>query len=163
MDAITCLKTRRSIRAYDPRPVSDETIADIVDCGRLAPTAMNEQPWVFVVVRDPAVRRRIAEAMGHSAFVAEAPVCVAVLCRQSDYLLEDGSAATENLLLAATAHGLGSCWIAGHKMAYASEIVRLLGAPDDQVLVSMVSIGFAAESPSPDKRTLSDVLRWERF
>jgi nitroreductase len=163
MDAITCLKSRRSIRAYDRRPVSDETIADIVDCGRLAATAMNEQPWVFVVVRDPAVRRLIAEAMGHSAFVAEAPVCVAVLCRQSDYLLEDGSAATENLLLAATAHGLGSCWIAGHKMAYASEIVRLLGAPDDQVLVSMVSIGFAAESPSPDKRTLSDVLRWERF
>jgi nitroreductase len=163
MDAITCLKRRRSIRAYDRRPVSDETIADIVDCGRLAATAMNEQPWVFVVVRDPAVRRLIAEAMGHSAFVAEAPVCVAVLCRQSDYLLEDGSAATENLLLAATAHGLGSCWIAGHKMAYASEIVRLLGAPDDQVLVSMVSIGFAAESPSPDKRTLSDVLRWERF
>jgi nitroreductase len=163
MDAITCLKSRRSIRAYDRRPVSDETIADIVDCGRLAATAMNEQPWVFVVVRDPAVRRLIAEAMGHSAFVAEAPVCVAVLCRQSDYLLEDGSAATENLLLAATAHGLGSCWIAGHKMAYASEILRLLGAPDDQVLVSMVSIGFAAESPSPDKRTLSDVLRWERF
>ena len=163
MDAITCLKTRRSIRAYDPRPVPEETIADIVDCGRLAPTAMNEQPWTFVVVREAVARRRIAEIMGHSGFVAEAPVCIAVLCRQTDYLLEDGSAATENLLLAATGHGLGSCWIAGHKMAYASEIVRLLGAPDGQVLVSLVSIGLAAESPLPEKRMLSDVLRWERF
>jgi nitroreductase len=163
MDAISCVKLRRSIRAFEPRPVPDEIVADVVDCGRLAATAMNEQPWTFVAVREASSRRRIAEIIGHSGFVAEAPVVIAVLCRRTDYFVEDGSAATENMLIGATAHGLGSCWIAGHKMAYADELLRLLGAPEDQALVSMVAVGFPAEAPSPEKRPLSEVLRWDRY
>ncbi len=163
MDALECLKTRRSVRAYTTDPVPTPIIEDLIDCARLAPTAMNRQPWSFVVVRDQATRARIAELTGHAAFLAQAPVCIAVFCRAGDYWIEDGSAATLNLLNAARAHGLGSCWVAGHPLDYAGPISTLLGAPSDHQLLSLVAVGHAAEDPHPDKRPLAEVLRWDRF
>ena len=163
MDAIEVLKTRRSVRAYKGNPVPRKTIEDIVDCGRLVPTAINIQPWDFVVVTDPDVVRRIAGTTDHGKFIADAPVCVLVLCRDTKYYLEDGSAATENILLAARAHGLGSCWVAGDKKPYAAEICRLVGAPQDHRLVSLIPIGYTAEGPEKSKRPLSGVLHWEKY
>jgi len=163
MDAIEVLKTRRSVRAYTPGPVPRRIIEDVVDCGRLAATAINIQPWEFVVVTDPEVLRRIAETTDYGKFIADAPVCVVVLCRDTKYYLEDGSAATENILLAARAHGLGSCWVAGDKKPYAREICRLVRAPQGYKLVSLIPIGYPAESPEKAKRPLSDVLHWEKY
>jgi nitroreductase len=163
MDAIACLQTRRSIRAYESRPVTRDLIELTVDCARMAATAMNVQPWTFVVVQDGATRGRIADAVGHSGFLREAPVVIAVLCRETEYALEDGCAATQNLLNAARALGLGSCWVAGAKMDYASRIVELLAAPADQQIIALVTLGYASEDPQPEKRRLEDVLRWERF
>jgi nitroreductase len=163
MDAITCLKTRRSIRTYRPEPVEPAMIEEIIDCARLAPTAFNRQPWTFVVVRDAAMRARIAELTGHAAFIAEAPVCVALFCGPTEFWVEDGCAATENLLLAARAHGLGSCWVGGYQTPYAQAIGELLGAAPDDRLVSLVAIGHPAEDPAVEKRSLAEVLRWERF
>jgi len=163
MDAIEVLKTRRSVRAYTRAPVPRKIIEDIVDCGRLAPTANNVQPWEFVVVTDPELLRRIAVITEYGKFIADAPVCVVVLSRDTKYYLEDGSAATENILLAARAHGLGSCWVAGDKKPYATEICRLVGAPRGYKLISLVPIGYPAESPEKSKRPLSDVLHWEKY
>jgi len=163
MDAIEVLKTRRSVRAYTRAPVPRKIIEDIVDCGRLAPTANNVQPWEFVVVTDPELLRRIAVITEYGKFIADAPVCVVVLSRDTKYYLEDGSAATENILLAARAHGLASCWVAGDKKPYASEICRLVGAPRGCKLVSLIPIGYPAESPEKTKRPLSDVLHWEKY
>jgi nitroreductase len=157
------LKTRRSVRAYTRAPVPRKIIEDIVDCGRLAPTANNVQPWEFVVITDPELLRRIAVITEYGKFIADAPVCVVVLSRDTKYYLEDGSAATENILLAARAHGLGSCWVAGDKKPYASEICRLVGAPRGYKLVSLIPIGYPAESPEKTKRPLSDVLHWEKY
>jgi nitroreductase len=163
MQPIELLKTRRSIRAYTPQAVPREIIEDIIDCGRLAPTARNEQPWEFVVVTDKAVRSRIAQAADYGRFIADAPVCVAVLSRQTKYYLEDGSAATLNILLAAHAHGLGACWVAGDKKPYAAKVVQMVGAPEDYRLISLVSIGYPAEKPETGKRALREMLHWERF
>jgi nitroreductase len=163
MDAIEMLKTRRSVRAYTRAPVPRKIIEDIVDCGRLAPTANNVQPWEFVVITDPELLRRIAVITEYGKFIADAPVCVVVLSRDTKYYLEDGSAATENILLAARAHGLGSCWVAGDKKPYASEICRLVGAPRGCKLISLIPIGYPAESPEKSKRPLSDVLHWEKY
>jgi nitroreductase len=163
MDAIDVLKTRRSVRTYKGEPVPAKIIEDIIDCGRLAATANNGQPWEFVVVTDPDIRRKIATITDYGKFIADAPVCVVVLCRDTKYYLEDGSAATENILLAAHAHGLGSCWVAGDKKPYAGEIGRLVGAPQGYKLVSLIPMGYSAESPEKSKRPLSDVLRWEKY
>jgi len=139
------------------------TIEDIVDCGRLAATAGNIQPWEFVVVTDPEVLRSIAKSTAFGGFIAGAPACIVVICRETKYYIEDGSAATENILLAARAHGLGSCWVAGDKKPYASEICRLVGAPPGYRLISLVPIGYPAETPMKSKRPLSDVLHWEKY
>ncbi len=163
MDAIEVLKTRRAVRAYKGEPVPRKIIEDIVDCGRLAATAINIQPWEFVVVTEPGLLRRIARTTDYGGFIADAPVCVIVMCRDTKYFLEDGSAATENILLAARAHGLGSCWVAGDKKAYAPEICRLVGAPPGYKLVSLIPIGYPAEGPGKAKRPLSDVLHWEKY
>ena len=163
MDAIECMKTRRSIRAYQDKPVAREVIEDIVDCGRLAASAINIQPWKFVVVQDSAMRKKIADISDHGKFIEQAAVCIAVFCQDCKYYLEDGSAATQNMLNAARAHGLGSCWVAGDKKAYAPVIRDLLGLPADYKLVSLVAIGHAAEERNPEKKPLSDVLHWERY
>lgn len=163
MDAIECLKTRRSIRAYKDTPVPKEIVEDIVDCGRLAATARNVQPWEFIVVTDPDVRKTLADISEYGKFIAQSPVCIVVFCQDSKYYIEDGSAATQNILNAAHARGLGSCWVAGDKKPYARQIGEVLGAPEDQKLVAMIAVGYPAETSSRPKRSLQEVLHRERF
>ena len=163
MDCIEALKTRRSVRAYTGEPVSRETIEDIVDCGRLAATAVNRQPWEFVVVTKPAGLRAIAGLTDFGSFIAHAAACVVVLCKDTKYYLEDGCNASQNMLVAARAHGLGGCWVAGDKKPYADAVRRLVGAPEGCKLISLLAIGHPAEEPVQDKRPLGDVLHWERF
>jgi nitroreductase len=163
MDAIQALKTRRCVRAYSREPVPKQVIEELIDCARLAPTALNVQPWEFVVATAPEMIRKIAETTDHGRFIAEAPTCVVVLCKNTKYYLEDGSAATQNILLAARAHGLGACWVAGDKKPYADRILSLIGAAEGYRLISLIPIGYPAEEPQQQKRPLSELLHWERF
>ncbi len=165
MDTLTAIRTRYSARQFLPgKPVPRELIEQIIDAGQRAPTARNVQPWEFVVVTDPAMRRSIAELAEYGRFIAQAPVCVVVLCKDTKYYLEDGCAAVENILLAATALGVQSCWVAGDKKAYAPEIVQMVGAPDTHKLIALVPLGYAAApGRQPARRELSQVLHWERF
>lgn len=163
MDAIECLKTRRSVRAYKSDPISRQVIEDIIDAGRLAATAINIQPWQFVAVTDQDIRRRLADITDHGKFIKDAPVCIVVFCDDCKYYLEDGSAATQNILNAAHAHGLGSCWIAGDKKPYAESIRELLGVPPNYKLICSIAIGYAADVPKPEKKPLSSVIHWQHY
>lgn len=163
MDCISALKTRRSIRAFTGEPVSQEALADVVDCGRLAASAVNVQPWEFVVVTDRDRLQAIAEATDYGKFIAQAAACIVVLCRDSKYYLEDGCNASQNILNAAHAHGLGGCWVAGDKKPHAEIVRQMLGAPDGYKLVSLLAIGHPAEKPEKAKRPLSELLHWNRF
>jgi nitroreductase len=163
MKALEVIKTRRSIRKYKPGPVSVEVLTQLVDAGRLAPTGNNEQPWEFVIVTEPAKLQRIAELADYGKFITEVPACIVVLCKPNRHWIEDGSAATTQILLAATALGLGSCWVAGVNKAYAAEIVALCDAPAELQLVSIISIGHTAKVPNPTKRTLDEVVHWEAY
>lgn len=160
---IETLKKRRSIRVYKSEPIERSVIESIIDCGRLAPTAMNEQPWDFIVLTDREDLRRVPGMLGHGEFIANAAFAVLVLARKTEYAVEDCCAATENLLIAAAALGVGACWIAGTKQAYGPGVVKEFGAPPDRQLIAIVSFGFPAEEPEVDKRPLSDVLHWNRF
>lgn len=163
MDAIECLKTRRSVRKFTAKRIDKAVIEDIVDCARLAATAINIQPWIFVAVTEGEIRRAIADVTDHGKFIADAPCCIAVFCEKVKYYLEDGCAATQNILLAAKAHGLGSCWVAGDKKPYCEDIRALLGVPENYTLVSLCAIGYPESVPEPAKKGLSQVLYWERF
>lgn len=164
MNALATLKTRRSIRAYRTDLVPPSIITDIVDCGRLAATARNLQPWEFVVVTDPSLRFRLGDLIETGRFIADAPVCIVVFCRETKYWLEDGCAAIQNMLVAAHAHGLGTCWVAGEKKPYVGQVAEFLGAPAGQKLVGLIALGYAAGNPeSPPKRSVAEVIHWEKW
>lgn len=163
MDAITCLKSRRSVRHYDDRPISRETLSEIVDCARLAPSGTNRQPWEFVVVTDGETLRGLADITDYGKHIATAAACVVVFCEDVTFYVEDGSAATTNILHAAWAHGIGSCWVSGDKRPYVDEVREFLGAPESQRLVSLIPLGYPTESGDKEKRALDSVVHWERF
>lgn len=164
MDAIEALRSRRSCRKFAAAEVGRDLVETLVDAGRLAATARNEQPWEFVVVTDAEARRRLAGLTDHGPFIADAPVCIVVLAADTKYYLEDGSAATQNILVAAHALGLGACWVAGDKKAYAPQVVEAVGAPATMKLVALVAVGRPeGPLPSPAKRRLRNVIHWETF
>lgn len=163
METIKILKERRSIRKYQKKEVPKNIIEDIIDCARFAPSAINIQPWEFIVITDEKTREKIADITDYGKFIKDAPVCVAVFCKDTKYYLEDGSAATTYILLAAKSYGLGSCWVAGDKKVYADKIREVLGVPKEYKLISLISIGYPAEEPKPKKRELKEVLHWEKW
>jgi len=164
MDALEAIKQRRSARKFRQNPVDRRLLEQLVDCGRLAPTAMAKEPWEFVVITDQEMRRRIADTTDYGKFIADAPACIAVFCRHTKYYLEDGCAASENILIAASALDLGACWVAGDKKRYADAVRRMLGVPEGYHLVSLLPLGYRADRPSGNgKRALEEVLHWERF
>jgi len=163
MNTIEVLKTRRSIRKYIDKKIPDEIIKNIIDCARLAPTANNKQPWLFVVIKNKQLKEKIAQLTDYGKFINQADCCIAVFCEDTKYYLEDGSAATENILLAAWHYGIGSCWIAGDKKPYAEEVRKILQIPQKYKLVSLVSLGYPdkeelKKSKNIKKKTLEEVM-----
>ncbi|HOW97379.1 MAG TPA: nitroreductase family protein [Kiritimatiellia bacterium] len=164
MDIFKAIEARHSSRKFTRAPVPRAHLEVIADAGRRAPTARNEQPWEFVAVTDRARLKELAGLAENGKFIADAGACLAVVSRPSKYYLEDGCAATENILLAATALGHQTCWVAGDKKPYAPAVCRLLGAPEGFLLVSLVAIGKAeATGGRAPKRALDEVLHWEKF
>lgn len=164
MDAIEALRTRRSIRSFETKPVPMDVIETIIDCARLAPSANNIQPWEFIVVTDAAVRKRIADLTDYGKFIAQAPVCIAVYSKDVKHYLEDCSAASENILVAAHALGLGTCWVAGYGKSYGEPIAEMIGVPKGHKLVALIALGYPAQQGKAyNKRSLKDVLHFERY
>ncbi len=164
MDAMTAISTRRSVRQFNSEPISRDVLQKIVDAGRLAPTARNDQPWEFIVVTEPRRLKELGESTDYGKFIAGAAACIAVVCRDTKYYLEDGCAATANILVAATALGVQSCWVAGEKKAYALAVLKLLEVPPHYNLVSLVPLGHGDGGVKPiPKRELAKILHWEKF
>ena len=163
MEIREALKTRRRIRAYEDRAVPRGVIEDLLDCARWSPSARNVQPWSFVVITDKEMLRQIAEIADYGKFIATAPACIAVLCEDGRYYVEDGSIVSYAILLAAWDHGLGTCWVAGDKKPYAPKIAALLGAPESMRLVSLIALGYPAQQPSVTKKPLDSLVHWEKW
>lgn len=158
------IKSRRSVRRFRTEQVPDEFIRDILDCARLAPTARNVQPWLLGAITLPELRHRISDLAEYGTFIRESPVCFAVFTLAGEkYFLEDGCAATMNILLAAAAHGLGTCWVAGDKKDYAPKVRELLQVPKDYALVSLIACGFPDEEPHPQKKPRDEVVFREKY
>ncbi len=145
--------SRRSIRAYQDREVSDAIVRDLLEAAMAAPSAVAKDPWRFVVVRRRETLREIASGLPNGKMLADAAVGIAVCGdlsaahdRQLSYLLQDCSAAIENLLLAANALGLGACWLGVHpREDRIAHLRRILQLPEGIVPVSVISLGFPAE------------------
>lgn len=164
MNLFEAIEKRASVRVYSNKPVAKELLEKLIDAGKRAPSGQNVQPWEFIVFTHLEKRQQIAEITNYGKFLAQAPACIAVYCRDTEYFLEDGCAAVENILLAATALGLGSCWIAGDKKPYVKDIDNVLGVPNGYKLIALISVGYSPKKIGPTKkRTLENVIHWEQF
>ncbi|MCG8430552.1 MAG: nitroreductase family protein [Candidatus Omnitrophica bacterium] len=166
MDLFETIKTRRSIRSFQDVPIEQDVLRDIIEAGRYAPTARGEEPWEFVAVTDRAVLGQLGSIADHGSFIAQAAACVAVACTPTKYYLEDGSAATENIMLAARGYGIGSCWVAGDKKEYCPRVLEALNIPASYKLISLIALGYPRDEKEfmiKQKRPLQELLHWEKF
>jgi nitroreductase len=167
---LALLKGRRSIRRYQPDPVPNEMVEQVLEAGRWAPSASNRQPWSFIVVRDETIRQQVAQ---HSAYyfirwahVGEAPLLI-VLCGDARnpiyrrFLHEDVGLAGGQMMLQAKALGLGTCWIGALDRKAIAAILKL---PDHLDIVGLLTVGFPAEDPPPPPRKLlAEIVHYDVY
>ncbi|MEM2960917.1 MAG: nitroreductase family protein [Candidatus Bathyarchaeia archaeon] len=165
MDVFEAVMGRRSIRRYLDKPVEEEKILKCLHAAIWAPSAHNSQHWNFIVVRDAETRRRLAEIHRWGKFMVESPVVVAVLGdpSKSSFWREDSGAAVENMLLAAYAQGLGTCWMGVADTPFEEPIKRILSVPEKLRVLCTVSLGYPAEKPIRGRDALSSKIHWEKY
>jgi len=171
MDTLDAMLARRSIRRFTPQDVSLEDEQKLIDAAFAAPSADNARPWHFVCVRDPETRARLSELSPYVRMLDKAPLVIAVLgsAAGNPWWIEDCSAATENILLAATALGLGAVWCGMREdpdavVGYERACCEALGAPPDQWrALALVGIGHAAENKRPRTQRQASKVSYERF
>lgn len=169
--ALDCIMTRTSVREYTDRQVPDSIVETLLKAAMAAPTAMNKQPWQFVVVTDKAVREAIDEADQYIR-AKEAPLVIVAcgdLAKEEDgegrdFWIQDVSAATENILLAAHAQGLGAVWCGIHPIkAREKAIADILGLPKDIIPLSAVCIGYPAHEHQPKDKWNPKAVHYDKY
>lgn len=162
-DRLAAIFSRRSIRVYTDEPVSEAELQSLLEAGMAAPSASNRKPWHFVVVTDRETLCALAEAHPYGKMLAKAGAGIAV-CGDPDvsaWWVQDCSAATENILIAAAALGLGAVWLGSHGSPEREKALRgILGIPDSIGVLSLLSIGHPAEEK--EARTQYDSRRVHR-
>ncbi|BAI61511.1 nitroreductase [Methanocella paludicola SANAE] len=158
MDFTDIIKSRRSIRRYQDMAIPQKDLDDVLTCARLAPTAINIQPWLIGCITDKALLQQLAETADHGKFIRGAAACFVVFCEKDQkYYLEDGCAATMNIIYACAAKGISTCWVAGDKKAYVDDVRKMFNVPEQYTLVSMVPAGYPEEQPKKTKKSLEEV------
>ncbi|MFW9848763.1 MAG: nitroreductase family protein [Candidatus Thorarchaeota archaeon] len=161
MEFFQVVEKRRSIRKYKDNEIPKEDITRMIEAARLAPSTNNTQPWQFLVVKDPETIRLLSAVAGGQRFIAGAKAIVMALANRgasccpnnpSMWHVLDTMIATEHLVLAATALGYGSCWVAmldSRNSQNVTLVKNALRIPDDVDIVALVTLGEANEKPKP--------------
>jgi nitroreductase len=161
MDALEAIRKRRSVRDFTGEAIPREDLEKIVDAGRLAPSGYNNQPWDFIVITNRATIEKLKVA---AQWMDKAGAVIAVVMDPSArFWLEDGAAAIENILIASTALGYGSCWLEGYTLPREEEFKHLLHVPNEKRLLTLIPIGIPLTWPTKDKKSLEEVIHWEHY
>jgi nitroreductase len=170
-DTLSYIFGRRSIRVYSPGDVGEPAVAKLLEAAMAAPSAMTKDPWRFVTVRNPQTLAQMTAALPGGKMLATAALAIVVcgdqdaaLDRQLSYLLQDCSAAIENLLLAAHGLGLGACWVGVHPSEDAMRRLRqMLALPAHFVPVAAIAVGQPGEAPEARTRYNASYVRAEKW
>jgi len=167
------IKGRRSIRNFKKQNIPEETITQLVEAASYAPSAGNIQPWQFIIIRKPAIKKKLAESALNQAHVEQAPVVIVVCADEKRssmgygtrgktlYCLQDTAAATQNILLTAHSLGLGTCWTGAFNEDEAREAVN---APEGVRPVAIISVGIPSGNPKQrSRRLLSQITHFDSF
>ena len=168
MDVYEAIKIRRSVRAYETRQIPDDVLMRVLEAGRAAPSASNSQPWHFIVVKSPEKRLILSKRM-FTKFLVESPVVI-VGCgeREKRFHLVDVSIAMQQMVLAATAEGLGTCWIGD----FDEKVIRkLLRVPEKYGVVCLLALGYPKEKlelaakllGTRSRKRIESIVSYEEF
>lgn len=157
MDVLDAIMSRRSIRSFLPNPIEPKKLEQVLEAGRQAPSASNQQPWRLIVVTDPKVRQQVATAARDQKFVGEAPVVLVGCAVKTDRVMTCGqhcypidlAICMTTMSLAAVSLGLGTCWIGAF---HEDKVKEILGIPPEIRVVELMPLGYPAEHPEPRPR-----------
>jgi nitroreductase len=151
MDALDCIHTRRSIRKYEDKGVPDDLIKQILEAAMTAPSAGNQQPWQFIVIKDKKLLNKITEFHEYAQMCEDSPLAILVCAdihsiRHEGMWEQDCSAATQNILLAAHALGLGAVWCGVYpREPKMRGFIELLDIPEKIIPFSLIPMGYPAQ------------------
>ena len=173
MELQEAIKGRRSIRHFKKQNIPEETITQLIEAASYAPSAGNIQPWQFIIIRKPAIKKKLAESALNQAHVEQAPIVIVVCADEKRssmgygtrgktlYCLQDTAAATQNILLTAHSLGLGTCWTGAFNEDEAREAVN---APEGVRPVAIISVGISSGNPKQrSRRLLSQITHFDSF
>lgn len=173
MDVLEAIKSRRSIRAFKNQDVPAEIVEELIDAARWAPSAGNIQPWEFIIVQKPKIKRKLVEAALGQTFIEEAPVVI-VVCADEEhssqgygvrgktlYCIQDTAAAIQNIHLTAYSLGFGTCWVGAFREEETREILKI---PRGIRPVAIIPVGYPAEVPrARSRKPISQIVHYETF
>lgn len=170
MDVFDAILTRRSVRAYDSKPVPDDVLMKVLEAGRLAPSASNRQPWFFVAVTDQEKRKALTGGP-YAKFLKESPVVIVGIGdpqTSPEWHVVDVTIALTQMVLAATNEGLGTCWIGSF---YEDRVKEALGIPNRLKVVAMLAVGHPREKldlgakviRARNRKPMEEILSLDQF
>jgi nitroreductase len=170
LEVFDAIEKRKSVRAYDSRPVPEDVLMKVLETGRIAPSASNIQPWHFIVVKDPERRKALSDGKW-AKFLTESPVVI-VGCgnkkKSPGWHVVDVTIAMQQMVIAATAEGLGTCWIGSF---YEDKVRKALKVPEELRIVAMLAVGYSKEKSdltskivrSRNRKKMDEILSYEEF
>lgn len=166
------IMSRTSVRAYLDRKVEDEKVEKMLRAGMAAPSAVNAQPWHFIVVSDTALLASLAESCPNAKMAASAPLAI-VVCGDMDktpnenirpFWVQDASAATENILLEANALGLGAVWTGTYPSEErCAKVAELLNLPANIIPLNTIVIGYPKDKPQPKDKWKTENVSYNKY
>ncbi len=163
MEVFEAVRTALAVRSYKDRSVPPDSVRRIVEAGRLTGSAMNDQPWHFIVVEDRATLRELGKLARSGPYVAQAPLAIVVVTRRTKFAVSDASRAIQSMILTAWSEGIGSNWVGFMGL---DEVKGRLGIPDDLDVLAIVPFGYPTKAIGEGKKQrkpLSEVAHRERF
>jgi nitroreductase len=163
MEVYKAVRTVLAVRSYQDKAVPPDVIRRIVEAGRLTGSAMNSQPWHFIVVEDRDMLRRLGELTRTGPYVAQAPMAIGVVIERTKFSVSDASRAIQSMILTAWSEGVGSNWVGFLNL---DEVKPLLSIPDDLDVLAIVPFGYpdqAVGKGQKRRKPLSEVARRGHF
>ncbi|MBU4349144.1 nitroreductase family protein [bacterium] len=163
------IKKRQGVRSYLDKEIPENVLQQVLEAGRLAPSASNKQYWKFIVVKDEDLRKRMVPACKNQKFVGEAPVVIVGCATNPEHIMPCGehsypvdlAIALDHMSLQAAALGLGTCWIGAF---YQDEVKEIMGIPKGVRVVALMPLGFPKELGSKiERKPLSEIVCYDKY
>lgn len=166
---LEAIKKRQSVRSYQDKEIPKEMLQEILEAGRLAPSAKNTQSWKFIVVKDKELRKKLVPACKNQKFVGEAPVVIAGCGTNTEYIMSNGehsypidlAIALDHMSLQAASLGLGTCWLGAF---YQDQVKEILGIPKEVRVVALMTVGYPKKlETKTGRKPLSEIVCYNKY